>query len=220
MRGHQRDPVQGIQAAADAFGGMLFDPTLLEIVVQAARGETGTEEIGGQTLQGRTLVGLDGPAAIDAKAAGVPGAQLLGKVPTQTALLDHHLQDLMLKQTSEDLRIHCAHRLRAAVGCPSRIAGEQMKMRMSIERVAIGLDRHHRPWNGAFAEHHLGVLAQANPGTATELAQQLTIFSKGRAQDAGNSPDVLAMIDRFQDCFGHPLDKSGHPLALHPLALA
>jgi len=186
--------------------------TLLGSVVQSADGETGTEDRGGQTLQGGTLVGLDGPAAIDAKAAGVPGAQLLGKVPTQTALLDHHLQDLMLKKASEDLRIHFAHRLRAALGCPSTIAGEQMKMR--IEFVALGLDRYHRPWNGAFAERRLGRLAQADPGTATELAQQLTIFSKGRAQDAGNSPDVLAMIDRLQDCFGHPLDKSGHPLAI------
>ncbi len=87
MRGHQRDPVQGIQATADAFGAAVFDPTLLRIVVQSAGGKTGTEDIGDQTLQGRTLVALDGPAAIDAKAAGVPGAQLLGKVPTQTALL-------------------------------------------------------------------------------------------------------------------------------------
>ena len=47
MRGHQSDPVQGIQGAADAFGGAVFDPTLLGIVVQSAGGETGAEEVGG-----------------------------------------------------------------------------------------------------------------------------------------------------------------------------
>ena len=50
MGGHQGDPIQGIQGAADAFGGAVFDPTLVGIVVQSAGGETGTEDVGGQTL--------------------------------------------------------------------------------------------------------------------------------------------------------------------------
>ena len=85
---------------------------------------------------------------------------------------------------------------------------------MRVELIPVGLDRHHRPRHEAFAEQGLGVLAQADPGTATEGAQQLAIFSKGRAEDPGKGPDVLTMIDRFQDFFSDPLDKGGHPLSL------
>ncbi len=85
---------------------------------------------------------------------------------------------------------------------------------MRIELIPVGLDGHHRSRHEAFAEHRLGVLAQADPGTATEGAQQLAIFSKGRAQDPGDGPDVLAMIDRLQDFFGHPLHEGRHPLGL------
>ncbi len=79
MGGHQRDPVQGIQGAVDTLGSAVFDPTLLGIVLQSTGGETGTEDVGGQTLQGGTVVALDGPATMDAEAARVPSAQLLGK---------------------------------------------------------------------------------------------------------------------------------------------
>ena len=49
MGGDQGDPVQGIQGAADALGGEIVNPTLLVIVVQSAGGETGTEDVGGQS---------------------------------------------------------------------------------------------------------------------------------------------------------------------------
>ena len=63
----------------DTLGSAVFDPTLLGIVLQLTGGETGTEDVGGQTLQGGTVVALDGPATMDAEAARVPSAQLLGK---------------------------------------------------------------------------------------------------------------------------------------------
>ena len=85
---------------------------------------------------------------------------------------------------------------------------------MRIERIPIGLDSDHRPRHEAVAEHRLGVLAQADPGTAAEAAQELAIFSKGRAQDPGDGPDILAMIDGFQNFLGNPLDEGGHPLRL------
>ncbi len=39
--------------------------------------------------------------------------------------------------------------------------------------------------HGARQQDRLGILAQADPGSATEGAQELAIFSKGRAQDPG-----------------------------------
>ncbi len=66
-----------------------------------------------------TFQGVDRPATMDAKAAGVPGAQLLGKVPTEPSLGHNRLQDLMLKETREDVRIDFAHRARTPVGSPN-----------------------------------------------------------------------------------------------------
>ncbi len=52
------------RAGVEAFASAVFDPTLLGIVLQSAGGETGAEDRGGQTLQGGTVVGLDGPKRI------------------------------------------------------------------------------------------------------------------------------------------------------------
>ena len=88
------------------------------IVLRSTGGETGTED-GGQTLQGGTVVALDGPATMDAEAARVPSAQLLGKVVTETTLGHHRLQDLMLKEVREDFSVDFAHRAHTPVGRPS-----------------------------------------------------------------------------------------------------
>ena len=60
----------------------------------------------------------------------------------------------------------------------------------------------------------LQVQAEASPGTAAELPQQLSIASKGRSQHLRNGPHQLAVRNRFQHLAGDPFHKSGYPLGL------
>ncbi len=60
----------------------------------------------------------------------------------------------------------------------------------------------------------LQVLAQASPGAAAELPQELSIASKGRSQYLGNGPYQLAVRNRLQHLAGDPFHKGGHPLGL------
>ena len=61
----EREVTKAIQSRASKVRRTpLVDLTLLGIVVQSAGGETGAEDVGGQTLQGGTVGAVDGPAAI------------------------------------------------------------------------------------------------------------------------------------------------------------
>ena len=53
MGGHQRDPVQGSRAAEDAYGGLVFDPTLRGLIAQSAGSETGAENADAPGQDGR-----------------------------------------------------------------------------------------------------------------------------------------------------------------------
>ena len=76
-------------------------------------------------------------------------------------------------------------------GGPSRIAGEHMDMFVRIERIPVGLDRHHRARHEAFAERRLGVLAQAVQAQRLRRPKSLRSFRKaGRKAEELQSDGV------------------------------
>ena len=85
---------------------------------------------------------------------------------------------------------------------------------MKVELVAVGLNRQDGCRHRVRPQGVLEVLAEAAPGTAAELPQQLSIASKGGSQHFGNGPHELAVRNRFQYLAGDPLHKSCYPLGL------
>ena len=86
---------------------------------------------------------------------------------------------------------------------------------MPVELIAIGLDGDDSTRSRCrIRPAGLSVIFERPPSAARQLPQQSPIAAEGGTQDPGNRPHELAVIHRFENLFGHPLDEGRYSLGL------
>ena len=139
----------------------------------------------------------------------------MAEVPAETALRGQHLQDVVLEQPREHLRVKRAEGMKLLLPIPNAVADQRVQVGMEIEWVAVGLDGDDGPGSSGPVERlGPGIVLECLPGTTRQLSQQPPIPSEGGTQDPGNGPHQLMVIDRFQDLFAHPFHEGRHALGL------
>lgn len=87
-------------------------------------------------------------------------------------------------------------------------------MGIPVELISIALNGPNGSWDRLLSQFGFALLSQRLPGTAGELSEQSAVATKRRPQHPGNRPDLLAVVDCFQNLVRHPLDQGSHPFGL------
>ncbi len=155
------DPVQSIQAARDTLVRAVLDLSGFGPLEESSPSETGAQDIGGQSFQSRLIVSINRRPAVHLKARRVPAAEPIGELPAETALRGQQLQDVVLEQPREPLRVQRAEGLKLLLPIPDADADQRVQVGMEIELVSVGLDGDDGPGSGGPVERlGLGAVLQ------------------------------------------------------------
>ena len=80
--------------------------------------------------------------------------------------------------------------------------------------VSPGLDSEDGPGNRAGTQAAGDVVAEAGPGAAAELSQELSVFAEGRTQDPRNRPHQLPVVHFLQHLLEGVFEEGRHLLGL------
>ncbi len=76
----------------------------------------------------------------------------MGEVPAEAAPGDQHLQDVVLEQPREPLRVQRVEGMKLFLPIPNAVADQGVQVGMEIEWVAVGLDGDDGPGSGGPVE--------------------------------------------------------------------
>jgi len=139
----------------------------------------------------------------------------VGEVPAEATLRGQHLEDVVLEQPREPLRVQRVEGLKLFLPIPNAVADQRVQVGMEIEWVSVGLDGDDGPASSGPVERlGPGIVLECLPGATRQLSQEPPIPPEGGTQDPGNGPHQLTVIDRFQDLFAHPFHEGRHALGL------
>ena len=108
--------------------GAVLDLSGFGLVPESRPGETGAQDIGGQSFQSRLIVSVNRRPTVNLKARRVPAAEPIGEVPAETTLGGRHLQDVVLEQPREPLRVQRAEGLKLLLPIPNAVADQRVQM--------------------------------------------------------------------------------------------
>ena len=72
----------------------------------------------------------------------------MGEVPAEAMLRSQHLEDVVLEQPREPLRVQRVEGLKLLLPIPNAVADQRVQVGMEIELVAVGLDGDDGPGSG------------------------------------------------------------------------
>ena len=108
------------------------------------------------------------------------------ELPAEATPGDQHLQDVVLEQPREPLRVQRVEGMKLLLPIPNAVADQRVQMRVPVELITVSLDGDDGPASGGPVERlGLGVVLECLPGTTRQLSQQPPIPSEGGTQDPG-----------------------------------
>ena len=164
------------------------------------------DEVGGGVLETLLVFGCDPVAHVGGEAGVSPGEQLPDQLLRDRALVEQDAEQPFAEQPHQPLGVPLGRRVPRAVGTAAAVGGDQVQMRMPLQEVSRGGDRHHDPGSHvAVAARMTDELLDGLGAGARELAEQLPPPAEQRAQEARDGEHHMAVRDSQQHFVAQPL---------------